>query len=125
LDSGRIYSFLDKSLPENETVYYRIRAVDYDGSYQFSSIISVAAEQHITLTVTPNPATDRITLQISAPASENAIFTLSDITGKPVLTRTISLDESNNLLSLDELAGWPHLERHCPKENSFAVNRKT
>lgn len=47
-------------------LYYRIRQVDLDGSHSYSRIVNVAAPKGGRLLAYPNPATDKITVEIGA-----------------------------------------------------------
>ncbi len=60
--SGR-YSHTDPD-PVSGRVYYRIRQVDRDGTFSYSRMISLAAEGRSKLFAYPNPARDRIAVEV-------------------------------------------------------------
>ena len=60
--SGR-YSHTDPD-PVSGRVYYRIRQVDRDGTFSYSRIISIAGEGRAELFAYPNPARDRIAIEL-------------------------------------------------------------
>ncbi len=57
------YSLTDPA-PVLGTVYYRIRQVDLDGTFSYSRMISLAAEGRSKLFAYPNPARDRIAVEL-------------------------------------------------------------
>ncbi len=57
------YSHTDPA-PVLGRVYYRIRQVDTDGTFSYSKIISLTQEGHSKLFAYPNPARDRITIEL-------------------------------------------------------------
>ncbi len=59
----RQYSFIDPITAAGR-VYYRIRQVDLDGSYSYSSIVTVAAHIGIQFRTYPNPAREKVTVEI-------------------------------------------------------------
>jgi hypothetical protein len=78
------YIFTD-SRPVNQLAYYRLRQVDYDGAYEYSKIVVAQANNlsGIQLSVYPNPASDRMFIQTSGPASIHRLELL-DISGRLV-----------------------------------------
>jgi hypothetical protein len=65
-NSGSNYSFRDDLVPPNSTVYYRLRAVDLDGYFEYSKIVSIAfvgvAKEVV---VFPSPASDWMNFYIA------------------------------------------------------------
>lgn len=60
------YSFEDTNIKKGQTYFYRLRSVDYDGSFQFSNIIEISVPSDFTFLTSlyPNPATDHVNLKI-------------------------------------------------------------
>lgn len=56
------YSFLDKS-PESGTNYYRIKQVDFDGTFSYSKIVSAVWGTKPKITTYPNPASEQLQIQ--------------------------------------------------------------
>src|SRR5205814_2422613 len=52
------YSFLDGAA--REAAYYRLKQVDWDGDFAYSSILHVAASRESFLTIYPNPVHDQV-----------------------------------------------------------------
>ncbi len=66
--------------------------------------ILVAADDANKLTVYPNPTEGKYArLQVSWPANENALVSISDMTGKIVFTKTISLLRGRNNVAVHEI----------------------
>ena len=62
--------------------YYRLKQVDFDGSYSYSSVSAVNFNGNLNWTLFPNPSTDgSFTILSSFAASEIISITVTDITG--------------------------------------------
>ena len=57
------YAFTDPT-PVLQQLYYRIKETDLDGSYSYSRILSVSGTEDSDFTAFPNPAGERITVQL-------------------------------------------------------------
>ena len=66
----RRYDFTDQDLynMDGQTVAYRLRQVDMDGSFSYSSVVQLdlAAQSSLELNVYPNPTVDRININWSS-----------------------------------------------------------
>lgn len=105
----RRYAYNDAGLSAG-THYYRIRQVDFDGSYSFSAIRAVAiGEQGPAFSAYPNPSPADITVVIGeAWLDDNVVLTVIDAQGQVVqrlpVTQpriTLDLDAGVYLLRLD------------------------
>ncbi len=65
--STNVYTFTDASNKVNTTVYYRLKSLDQDGKYMYSSIVKVKFASTVKLTLAPNPTT--LTTKLSYDAS--------------------------------------------------------
>ncbi len=81
------YIFQDKN-EYSETVYYRLKQVDFDGSFEYSNVISIDCfvKKH-GFTVFPNPTNGQIVLQFDK-AVTNSIL-IYDVLGRIVFEDTI------------------------------------
>ena len=70
----------------NSLVYYRLRIVDFDGTFEFSDVIAVErTKTEIDLVeVYPVPAVDDVTVLVHAKIEGKAIMTLSDFMGRTI-----------------------------------------
>ncbi|MFN5334336.1 MAG: T9SS type A sorting domain-containing protein, partial [Bacteroidota bacterium] len=85
------YSWLDAA-PGNGTVFYRIKAVDYNGKYQYSSIVKVAPENGTRgLNIYPNPIQTNGRFNIEAGSLPRGTYTveLIDMSGVRSFTRLL------------------------------------
>ena len=94
------YRAIDNS-PETGIDYYRLKEVDKDGKYIYSSIVSVTFSAENSLQVYPNPVTDKFFVNINVAAQQKINLRLYDITGKLVSTKQILLNAGSNLQPWD------------------------
>lgn len=115
--SPQEYRFGDTGLPyEADTLRYRLRQVDLDGTASFSSPIIVARSNPDAvqlLSTFPNPAHRQITIRYALPAREDVILQLYDILGRRV--RTVVAEEQGGRQRIDvdvsQLAGGVYFLR--------------
>lgn len=94
-NSGSDYSFVDKSPLLNS--YYRLKQLDFDGTFAYSSIVSVKNPSSAVVAY-PNPATDHFYLRNLQEKGEVVLRTLDGKTisrqviapGEPVITTGIA-----------------------------------
>ena len=84
------YSYTDLSPVSNN--YYRIKSIDADGSYLYSSVVKVSGQVKSGVTVYPNPVLDRkINIQLDGLAGGLYTANVYSINGQKVASSTISL----------------------------------
>ena len=64
------YTFLDKGL-ENGQYFYRLKTIDFDGSFEFSEVRSIKIEDEISIVVYPTTASNEIMVELSLDNSWN------------------------------------------------------
>ncbi len=83
------YSFTDKK-PEGNTIYYRLKQVDFNGSYKYSKTVevqNVKAPGDFSISQNyPNPFNPTTNIQFSVPVQTGVKIILYDVTGKEVKT---------------------------------------
>ncbi len=85
-------------------IYYRVKAVDQDGKFVYSNIVSVRPNQTETISAYPTPFTDQITIDyLSVEASEVDVV-LTDAAGKVVAHQLFTTKEGQNRLLFNGLA---------------------
>jgi hypothetical protein len=96
------YSFSEKinSSPLN---FYRIKMVDKNGTFVYSDIISVKGNKNVFVLVRSNPFADNINLTIQSNAKDNAVITVTDLSGRKVATSSAKLVQGVNTLSVNNL----------------------
>lgn len=90
--------------PQRGNNFYRIKMIDNAGISTYSKLVSVNNENNSSITIVPNPATDKINLQISTLEAGEAIICFSDITGKRVLEMTTQLIKGINNITIPTVA---------------------
>ncbi len=99
------YSFLDKDiLSQAKTVYYRIKQVDNDGMASVSKMVSVTINGVVEAVVAyPNPFTRDMELRINPDQSSEAKISVTDLSGREVLNKTVRTEENSSVLKMGEL----------------------
>ena len=92
------YEYIDNSLPLNRSkeqiFYYRLKMTDLDGKYEYSDIRGVNFQRTATTTsisIYPNPSTDRINVDLSGMDLNNGDIVLSvfDMKGQQMIRKNI------------------------------------
>jgi hypothetical protein len=123
----RNYAWTDID-PINGMGYYRLRQVDLDGATKYSEIVTVVYRKGSnTLTLYPNPAKDRIALELPTDGTmESATIILMDASGRIVSTAGHTLEQGGNTidLSIQQLEPGSYLVRAIPSNGKeHAVGR--
>ncbi len=87
------YEFNDFT-PSTGTNYYRLKQTDKDGKYTHSSVVTLKGNKLVGTTITaiyPNPVKDKLTITIGSPTAEKASLVITDLSGKIVRQKNISL----------------------------------
>ena len=83
------YRFVDAEAGRLDTLYYRLRQVDYDGAVAYSGAIAVVVERNPaavapSLRVYPNPFHSSTLLEITFPRPTHAVVAVYDLAGRQV-----------------------------------------
>jgi hypothetical protein len=103
------YIFLDVNVQQTSgasLVYYRLRAVDIDGTSEITPTRKVNFESRIgerEISVYPNPFRNQITLNINSTVDTDAMINVYDIYGKRVLQFTRSIVYGENGIIINDL----------------------
>ncbi|MFT6333878.1 MAG: hypothetical protein ACJATI_000610 [Halioglobus sp.] len=102
---GESLSKLNYELFDNnpyEVTYYRLNAVDKDGKAELSHTINVKREDKLgRMSLSPNPTSSSIALQMVSTTDETGIVTVYEMTGKIVMSESINLRNGLNTYSID------------------------
>ena len=90
----RNYSMVDYE-PFFGYSYYRLKETDYDGSEQYSKVVSVYVENKNPLTVYPNPASGYCNVTISGNKGKESSIVISDMAGRDVFSHLFTLETDN------------------------------
>ena len=77
------YSYIDRMLPKNSILFYRIRAIEMNGQSFYSDIHSVAIKSKPVFTVYPNPSRGATYLMLSEQQGSMDV-SLDDFSGKTI-----------------------------------------
>ena len=100
LQSINEYSFNDKAT--SGKTYYRIKEVDKDGAFTYSSIVAVV-NNPVAMQLWPNPASSQVTITYVAEKNERASLEIFDVNGKKIRTENVQLTEGTNSFTLENL----------------------
>lgn len=96
------YAFDDKQVQHGTTYYYRIKQVDIDGRYNYSSTLRVntSGDRSAVLKIRNNPVPADMVLSIALPDAQNARLVLVNQLGATVLERKVNLQAGETLMTL-------------------------
>jgi hypothetical protein len=98
-----IYSFFDKTIEAGKPAYYyRVRQTDISGRSTYSSIVQVSGNNGTSVNtdviVAPNPAySNQMQISVNGTNTVNASILLTDLSGKVILNKKLSLTSSGQL----------------------------
>ncbi|HET7118381.1 MAG TPA: T9SS type A sorting domain-containing protein, partial [Hanamia sp.] len=99
------YSTFDAS-PLSGINYYRIKQVDFDGNFKYSTIVSVKTNINNTrISVLANPFFNTLTVNFNSPSAQLVSARLIDITGKQVALETWSVSSGNSRKDFSNISG--------------------
>lgn len=97
----KTYNYLHENIA-NADVFYRIRSVENDDTYSYSSIVLVKGQTPITkISAYPNPSTGVFTLRLPAQLNQSIDIKIFNSTGSLVMQKNVSASQSGNGLSMD------------------------
>jgi len=88
--------------PAEGNNYYRVKAVDADGSFLYSKTINVVNNNvHFTLSVYPNPVNDLLNINIKVPNSNSLRLQVTNALGHTLYNKMVNISSGNNLHQID------------------------
>jgi PQQ-dependent dehydrogenase (s-GDH family) len=105
------YGYTDKdvSLLPIDRLYYRLKSVDKDGKFTFSSVITVRLPQAFDVLVFPNPVKSRLHIRINNRTAKEVMVEISDLQGRLVHTNRAWLQGGAGNVELDVRRWQPQL----------------
>jgi hypothetical protein len=96
------YMFTDLESPIS-SAYYRLKMIDIDGTFGYSPTLELSNQQNTKAFVSlyPNPAKDKLHLQIYSLHEGNVKCRVSDMTGREFMSENITVSAGNNAHNLD------------------------
>jgi hypothetical protein len=102
------YDYTDKGVKENiaSKVYYRIRLVDKDETYSYSSVMELSKDKstQVVISVYPNPSINKATITIEQYKTESYQISIIDFTGKEVFAGKTSNTSKQTILDIQSLS---------------------
>lgn len=100
------YQYNDKAVTTGTTFYYRLKLLNAQGGFSYSSTVSVSTGNTAEgLSIYPNPFTDVVTIRTNANTRGNANIKIMDASGKLVKGITASVQPGMNFISCNDLSG--------------------
>jgi len=96
----RSYTSLDLN-PMNGNNYYRLKQMDFNGSFEYSDIVFVKSENNGVIRVYPVPFNNRLTIDYTSSSSESTNVMLSNTLGKTIVLKEIMAIQGRNLIEID------------------------
>lgn len=99
------YTFTDDvTAVTGNIVYYRLRQLDIDGKSSFSKVISVRLKQSTEFTISPNPFSSYVNINVDFKNSETATVRVFTVSGTQVFSKNIKMNKGTNYVQLNELS---------------------
>lgn len=96
------YSFLHRNV-ENGLHYYRLKQVDFDGKFEYTSIVTAKVTfANDDVILTPNPTSDMVLIQTKTPFERDADFQILNMQGQVVLTSVLQEGMTNLELNIND-----------------------
>ena len=102
------YSFVDNQ-PINGPTFYRIKEVDADGKFKYSTIVKLNLEKNISLRVYPSPAKDQVTVEHTITAKGTLGIATTD--GRIVKTVDVQPGLNQTIINVSELKAGLYIVR--------------
>jgi hypothetical protein len=97
------YTYQDNTVG-GQNVYYRLKQIDLNGKFVFSSVIKIAVtSRNEAMEVFPNPFVSNFTASFSAAKTADATLILRNTIGQPVFQKTIKVNKGNNSVQVGNL----------------------
>lgn len=98
---NQYYQFIDEQ-PVPGINYYRLKDIDFNGNYNYSSTISVKLDEPLTeVTITPNPFDKELLLYFDEPLDYSANVRLTDALGRTIFETVLEEGTVNYYIEID------------------------
>ncbi len=96
------YDFWDASVQAGNTYYYRIKQVDFDGSYEYSSIKTVDFSKRLNnrVKVVENPVNKNLNLSITSNKKGTYVYSLRNMQGHQMRQGQVKVNKGSNHYSI-------------------------
>ncbi len=100
-NSIKKYEWLDKNIPSVSKIYYRLRLIDIDSSYQYSRIFSVDIDNKEFLNITPGIIHNSLSISINEKNNSFAVIKIFTTNGRLVYSKNASLQNGTEIIISD------------------------
>ncbi len=98
------YTFEHENVRQNLN-HYRLKQVDYDGTFAYSDIVSVNSncykEERGITSIFPNPTTGEVKVKFYMENAQDVELIISDMMGRTITSSNIQLNQGNNLFDIN------------------------
>lgn len=101
------YSFTDNSV-SNGVVYYRLKQVDNDGVFDYSSVASADVKGNLSFSIYPNPTADVLNVVHESVTAASAIKVLN-LSGKTLIENAVSLGSTTTNIDVSSLSDGAYI----------------
>jgi len=101
-DHYKAYNSLDTETGA-ESIYYRIRQTDIDGTFTYSAVVSFKKgdQSGSTLTAYPNPFSSRLSVNLVSSTNDNYLITLYNASGVRINQKMLAARKGTNVAEFD------------------------
>lgn len=103
-NSKTTYAFTDPQPNINKNCY-RLKMIDKDGSFTYSSALAFTLQEATTITfkLSPNPAKTYVQLQINSKKDETINIVVFDAVGKTIITQKSGVSIGTNVITINNI----------------------
>ncbi len=102
------YAFTDLQAGD-ATTYYRLKMVDFEGTFEYSKVAQVRANTSQNITVWPTVVTNSTQIELMSLGDEIGFVRLSNLSGQEIYRTQLQVDAGLNLVNLDASNWTPGL----------------
>lgn len=102
-DAGnKSYKYIDDvSIHSQPVYYYRLKMVDNNTQFTYSTIISLKRSNNDFLVkVLQNPFREQLQIDVTSPQLQECVITLTDMNGRMIAQRTVVLQSGNTIINV-------------------------
>jgi len=95
-------------LQSKNYAYYRLKQIDKDGKYNYSTVVALAlkssASDVVKITVSPNPFVEKLNVQYNAVTNGQAEIRLLNVNGQTVISSKANISTGSNNIQVNGLS---------------------
>jgi hypothetical protein len=117
------YAYEDNAVQFNTKYYYRLKQVDFDGTFTYSNVVEaiLVKQNETTIAIYPNPTSNTLHMMISTTKSQPIEVILYDVAGKRLASNVYQVEKGAQTLDLSSLVqtlavGTYYLQIHTENE---------